>query len=150
MVEPRPPLPAPTSAGPRKPGRVAPVSASQVRAWAKEHGIDVATAAGYAPRSGSSTTPPIRHDRQAPRKEEPLLVRKTGMALRRCTLLAWACLKAPLVRNIPYMSASRGSGSEGEVALLRTGSTRRCGPSAVSAERSHHERGINVASWLRA
>ena len=42
MAGPRPPLPAPTSAGPRKPGRMAPVSASQVRAWAKEHGIDVA------------------------------------------------------------------------------------------------------------
>jgi len=42
MVEPRPPLPAPMSAGPRKPGRMAPVSASQVRAWAREHGIDVA------------------------------------------------------------------------------------------------------------
>jgi len=42
MAEPRPPLPAPTSAGPQKPGRMAPVSASQVRAWAKEHGIDVA------------------------------------------------------------------------------------------------------------
>jgi hypothetical protein len=36
------PLPAPTSAGPQNPGRVVPVSASQVRAWAKEHGIDVA------------------------------------------------------------------------------------------------------------
>jgi hypothetical protein len=42
MAEPRPPLPAPTSARPQKPGRMAPVSASQVRAWAKEHGIDVA------------------------------------------------------------------------------------------------------------
>ena len=42
MAEPRRPLPAPTSAGPRKPGRVVPVSASQVRAWAKEHGIHVA------------------------------------------------------------------------------------------------------------
>jgi hypothetical protein len=42
MAEPRLPLPAPTSAGPRKPGRVTPVSASQVRAWAKEHGIDAA------------------------------------------------------------------------------------------------------------
>jgi hypothetical protein len=30
--------------------------------------------------------PPIRHDRQAPRKEEPLLVRKTGMGLRRCVI----------------------------------------------------------------
>ena len=42
MAEPRSPLPASTSAGPRKPGRVVPVSASQVRAWAKEHGIEVA------------------------------------------------------------------------------------------------------------
>jgi Lsr2 len=42
MAEPRPPLLAPTSAGPRKARRVVPVSASQVRAWAKEHGIDVA------------------------------------------------------------------------------------------------------------
>jgi hypothetical protein len=42
MAEPRLPLPAPMPAGPRKPGRVIPVSASQVRSWAKEHGIDVA------------------------------------------------------------------------------------------------------------
>jgi hypothetical protein len=42
MAEPRPRLPAPTSAAQQKPGRVVPVSASQVRAWAKEHGIDVA------------------------------------------------------------------------------------------------------------
>jgi superfamily II DNA or RNA helicase len=42
MAEIRPPLPAPTSAGPRKPGRLVPVSASQVRAWAKKQGIDVA------------------------------------------------------------------------------------------------------------
>ena len=31
-----------TSAGPQKPGRVVSVSASQVLAWAKEHGIGVA------------------------------------------------------------------------------------------------------------
>ena len=44
MAEPRRPLPASASAsaGPGKPGRVVPVSVSQVRAWAKEHGIDVA------------------------------------------------------------------------------------------------------------
>ena len=42
MAEPRHPLPASASAGPGKPGRVVPVSASQVRAWAKEHGVDVA------------------------------------------------------------------------------------------------------------
>jgi len=42
MAEPRPPLPAPISARPPKPDRMVPVSASQVRAWAREHGIDVA------------------------------------------------------------------------------------------------------------
>jgi len=42
MAEPRPPLSAPTSARTRKLGRMAAVSASQVRAWAREHGIDVA------------------------------------------------------------------------------------------------------------
>jgi superfamily II DNA or RNA helicase len=42
MAEPRPILPVPTSAGQRKPDRMAAASASQVRAWAREHGIDVA------------------------------------------------------------------------------------------------------------
>ena len=78
--------PDPRCPHPRPPGRGSPAEWPPSRPPRSGHGrrntpSTSPTAAGYAPKSGSSTTPPIWHDRQVLRKEEPLLV-----------IPAWVCV----------------------------------------------------------